>query len=178
MQSFMVPPPVPTIAVLNRDETLYKPAPGADPFQGVLIAMGILSVEEAAEQGILLSVTLPAGTTGEVVEMCAGSCPHYLETGKPCSYVVRLSDGPIAGEEIVLTGDIVDTYPLGSVWTESDDAALSALLEETTAAYNERADLLAEDAAQDSQWPDEEWPTDSYEEPWPFGYGPWDEEGD
>lgn len=120
--SLMSYPEQPTVATTRNDVALYKPRADVDPFTLMLIQIGAVPVQEAIEQGLFDSVTIPAGTTGVVVEMCSEGCEHYENTGQPCNVVIRWDNGPIAGEESVLAAEEVSLHV--PAWSDVDDAFL------------------------------------------------------
>lgn len=123
MSAFMSYPDQPTIATTLHDVPLYKPNPEkVDPFTLMLLQVGLLPMTEAVESGMIDTITIPAGTTGVVIEQCSEDCGHFAETGQPCNVVVRWDNGPIAGEESVLAAEEVSLYV--PAWSDVDDAFL------------------------------------------------------
>lgn len=124
--SNMVPPATEKVATVVNDVTMYGPSATADPMSLMLVQFGIIDVQSAVRDGILVTRTIPAGTTGIVVEECAGECEHFQVTGIPCAYVVKITTlGEWHGEEVVMSGEEVTvTVADEATWSPADDVAV------------------------------------------------------
>lgn len=154
-QSYMVPPESDTYATLTEGVTMIRPLDGADAFSLMLVQLGAIPLDEAVSLGLVESDDIPAGTVGRVVEMCAGSCPHFLETGTPCAYVVEITTpGKWEGVQVVVTGEQATvTVTDAHEWTVSDDDQFAAFLRDWDANLSGGADDYATDFGPDDDGP-------------------------